>query len=110
MRYTTILTALIAGMITYSYPLLADSDFDKYENTITMTCYSDDGESTQWSYKGSLLYMDGVPLEIDGETVKKKSGKNIFLVKVIPVEILADFEKRRQVSSIFGLEYATSYF
>ena len=61
-----------AGSITCGFFLSIhshanDSDFAKYENTISMTCFPDSGEITQWSYNGELFFMDGLPFEIDGE-------------------------------------------
>jgi len=87
---------------------VAEDAFSKYENAIYLTCISDEGKVTKWSLRDSTLHMDGLPLQIDGESVKKKSGKNAFLVKSGMVEIFIDFENKRQVVSTLGMQFESS--
>jgi hypothetical protein len=106
-----IVNALSISLFFFSLQTFAnDSDFAKYENSISMTCYPDSGEMSQWSYNGSFLIMDGLPLQINGESVKKKSGENVFLIKTEYAEFYIDFEQKRQIASTFGMEFESRCF
>jgi len=105
---TFVLIAL--GSCLFPSLSVADDDFAKYENTISMTCFPDSGEITQWSYNGELFFMDGLPFEIDGEFIKKKSGKNVFLMKTAFAEFYVDFDNKKQVASTFGMKFESGCF
>lgn len=114
-RITSFSLLKTAGSITCGFFLSIhshanDSDFAKYENTISMTCFPDSGEITQWSYNGELFFMDGLPFEIDGEFIKKKSGKNVFLMKTAFAEFYVDFDNKKQVASTFGMKFESGCF
>ena len=87
---------------------IAQDSFSKYENVISLTCFSDEGEVTKWSLIDSTLYMDGLPLQVDNESVKKKSGEDVFLFKSGVIEIFVDFENKRQVASTLGMQFDSS--
>lgn len=64
----------------------------------------------KWSYNGELFFMDGLPFEIDGEFIKKKSGKNVFLMKTAFAEFYFDFDYKKQVASTFGIKFESGCF
>lgn len=89
---------------------IAEDDFSKYKKGLEMTCISDDFKVTNWSLKENILYMDGLPYKIDGETVIKKKDKNEFIIKSGIVELYVNFEEKRQVASTLGMQFTSECF
>ena len=75
-----------------------------------MTCFSDEGKVIKWSFRDSILYMGVLPFQVNDESVKKKSGENVFLVKAETMEYFIDFDKKQQVTSLFGMEFESVCF
>lgn len=76
---------------------------------LAMTCLSE-GKEIKWSFRDSILYFGVLPFPVDDESVKKKSGEDVFLFKAEMMEYVIDFDKKRQVISMFGMEFESVCF
>lgn len=52
---------------------------------LAMTCLSE-GKEIKWSFRDSILYFGVLPFPVDDESVKKKSGEDVFLFKAEMME------------------------
>jgi hypothetical protein len=95
--------SITCGMFLSIHSHANDSDFEKFENTISITCYTD-GEIQQYSYDGELFFMNGFPFDIDGELTKKKSGKNVFLIKADDYEFYINLDNKKVTVSMYGMK------
>ena len=104
------LALVVLGSFLISSSSSAGDEFSRYEESIAMTCYSDEGKVIKWSFRDPILYLGVLPFQVDDESVKKKSGENVFLVNAEAMEYFVDFDKKRQVTSLFGMEFESMCF
>jgi hypothetical protein len=104
------LALVLLGSLLFLSSSSAEDEFSRYEESIAMTCFSDEGKVIKWSFRDSVLYMDVLPFQVNDESVKKKSGENVFIVKAEAMEFFIDFDKKRQVTSLYGMEFENRCF
>ena len=91
-----ILIAILLLMPTVNY---AD-DFSDYEQTKSMTCVGSGG-SIRLSWDGVTLRLAGLVNSIhrvDGKTLKKKKGKNVFILRSVG---FIDFDSKKLILSSY---------
>ena len=105
---------LISFVLLFSGPVFGD-EFDQFEEMVgglKMTCFysTDKGSETHtWTYKNDL-HINGIKIKDDPTfSVKKKEGKNIFIVDgivqlFIPVKFFIDFDQRESIEMLLGVK------
>ena len=78
--------------------------------TLSMTCYSDDGKVSKWSKRGSNLIIDNdFSWNVNNDNVERKPGKNVFLVKQ-GMNVLVDFDNKQTITTLLGMEFKNDCF
>jgi len=89
--------------------LAAHADpFEKYENSISMTCIGEEGQKSLWEASEGCVLSDGIPLKSIAEscTKKKSEEKYIIIAKSsgMTIEWYVDFDGKELKQNMAGMK------
>ena len=89
-------------------PAHADQ-FEKYENSIEMTCINEKGQTSLWESIDESVLSDGIPLKSIAESYTKKKSEEKYIIitdaENLSIEWYVDFDNKEVKMEMFGMKY-----
>ena len=88
-------------------PAHADQ-FEKYENSIEMTCISEEGQTSLWESIDESVLSDGIPLKSIAESYTKKKSEEKYIIIMdndgLKIEWYVDFDNKEVKMDMGGMK------